>query len=59
MILAILEAAKGDYIYINKWNSAPSESYDLAAAKLIIEGAGGLILDLNLNPFALFGILYI
>ena len=47
---AILESAKGDFIYINKWNGAAAKSYDLAAAHLIIEGAGGFILDRDLNP---------
>jgi len=49
---AILEAAKGNYIYINSWDKTPSKSYDLAAAKLIIEGAGGIIFNSQLKTIS-------
>jgi len=52
---AILEAAKGNYIYLNLWDKEPAKSYDLAAAKLIINGAGGDIYDINLNPIPEIG----
>ncbi len=45
--LALLEASKGYYTYINLWDKRPALSYDLAAGVLLIRGAGGDVLDFN------------
>ena len=42
---ALVEAAKGQYTYVNPWAKAPAEEYDLAAGALILRAAGGDIVD--------------
>lgn len=43
---ALLEAAKGHFLYINLWSKRPAVSYDLAAAILLVRGAGGDVINL-------------
>ncbi len=47
---AIVEAAKGHYAYVNLWSKRPAEPFDLAAAALIVRGAGGDIVGLDDQP---------
>ena len=47
---AMLEAAKGSFIYVNLWSSRPAAPYDLAAGILLVRGAGGDVIDLAGNP---------
>jgi fructose-1,6-bisphosphatase/inositol monophosphatase family enzyme len=44
---ALLEAAKGAFVYANVWGKRPAEPYDLAAGALLVRGAGGDITDLD------------
>jgi fructose-1,6-bisphosphatase/inositol monophosphatase family enzyme len=53
--LALLEAAKGYYTYVNLWEKQPALIYDLAAGIQIIRGAGGDVVDRNENPIKLVG----
>jgi len=43
---AMLEAAKGSFVYINLWSKRPTEPYDLAAGVMLVRGAGGDVTDL-------------
>ncbi len=47
---ALLEAAKGAYVYVNLWGKRRAEAFDLAAGVLLVEGAGGKVVDLEGNP---------
>ena len=47
---ALLEAARGHFVYLNLWSSRPSAAYDLAAGTLLVRGAGGDVTDLDSNP---------
>ncbi len=47
---AMLEAAKGSFVYVNLWSTRPAASYDLAAGILLVRGAGGDVTDLAGNP---------
>jgi fructose-1,6-bisphosphatase/inositol monophosphatase family enzyme len=47
---ALVEAAKGHYVYVNLWSKRPAEPFDLAAAALIVRGAGGDIVGLDHQP---------
>jgi myo-inositol-1(or 4)-monophosphatase len=47
---ALLEAAKGSFVYANVWAKRPAEPYDLAAGALLVRGAGGEITDLDGQP---------
>jgi fructose-1,6-bisphosphatase/inositol monophosphatase family enzyme len=53
--LALLEAAKGYFTYVNLWEKQPSLIYDLAAGVIIIRGAGGEVLDKYENPIKYWG----
>jgi fructose-1,6-bisphosphatase/inositol monophosphatase family enzyme len=53
--LALLEAAKGYYTYVNLWEKQPALIYDLAAGIQIIRGAGGDVVDRNENSIKLVG----
>ncbi len=44
---ALLEAAKGAFVYANLWALRAAEPYDLAAGTLLVRGAGGDITDLE------------
>lgn len=47
---ALLEAAKGDFVYVNQWAKRPAEVYDLAAGVLLMRRAGGEVTDLEGRP---------
>lgn len=47
---ALLEAAKGSFVYVNLWAKRPAEPYDLAAGVLLVRGAGGEVTDLGGRP---------
>jgi fructose-1,6-bisphosphatase/inositol monophosphatase family enzyme len=47
---AMLEAAKGSFVYINLWPSRPAAPYDLAAGIMLVRGAGGDVTDLAGKP---------
>jgi fructose-1,6-bisphosphatase/inositol monophosphatase family enzyme len=47
---ALLEAAKGAFVYANIWAKQPAEPFDLAAGALLVRGAGGEVIDLNDRP---------
>jgi fructose-1,6-bisphosphatase/inositol monophosphatase family enzyme len=52
---ALLEAAKGHFIYINHWDAAPAVSYDLAAGILLVRGAGGKVVNEDGSPIPFVG----
>ncbi len=43
---AIVEAARGRFVYVNLWSRRAAEPFDLAAPALVLRGAGGEIRDL-------------
>ena len=47
---AFLEAARGSFVYLNLWSTVPSQPYDLAAGVLLVESAGGSVVDLRGEP---------
>ena len=47
---AMLEAARGRFVYVNMWSQEPAEPFDLAAGALIVRGAGGEVTDLGGQP---------
>ncbi len=47
---AVLEAAKGSFVYVNLWSRRPAHPYDLAAGIMLLRGAGGEVTDLAGNP---------
>lgn len=47
---ALIEAARGQFTYLNIWAARPAQVFDLAAAVAVLRGAGGEILDLAGNP---------
>ncbi len=47
---ALLEAAKGSFVYVNLWSKRPAKAYDLAAGVLLLRSAGGEATDLNNKP---------
>ncbi len=51
----MLEAAKGHYVYINNWIGRLSEPYDIAAGILLVQGAGGQVVDLEGNSIPSVG----
>jgi fructose-1,6-bisphosphatase/inositol monophosphatase family enzyme len=53
--LALLEASKGHGIYINLWKGPPALSYDLAAGILMVQGAGGKVINIKGNPIPYIG----
>ena len=48
--MALLEAAKGSFVYVNLWSKRPAEVYDLAAGTLLVRQAGGEVTDLEGRP---------
>jgi myo-inositol-1(or 4)-monophosphatase len=44
--VALLEAAKGSFAYINLWDKRRSEPFDLAAGVMLVRNAGGRATDL-------------
>ncbi len=47
---AMLEAAKGSFVYVNLWSRRPAYPYDLAAGIMLVRGAGGDVTDLAGTP---------
>ncbi len=47
---AMLEAAKGSFVYVNLWSRRPAQAYDLAAGIMLVRGAGGDVTDLAGKP---------
>ena len=49
---ALLEAAKGHFVYVNMWDHRPAAPHDLTAGVLLVRGSGGDVLDAEGNPIA-------
>jgi myo-inositol-1(or 4)-monophosphatase len=47
---AMLEAAKGSFVYVNLWSRRAAHAYDLAAGIMLVRGAGGDVTDLAGKP---------
>ena len=47
---ALVEAARGQFVYANLWSRRPAEAYDLAAGALIVRRAGGEVKDVDGRP---------
>ncbi len=47
---ALVEAARGHFVYVNLWSKRPAEVFDLAAGVLIVRRAGGSVTDLTGRP---------
>ncbi len=47
---ALLDAARGRYTYVNLWAGASTKPYDLTAGVLLVEGAGGRVVDVRGQP---------
>jgi fructose-1,6-bisphosphatase/inositol monophosphatase family enzyme len=52
---ALVEAARGNFVYVNRWSGRAAVAYDLAAAGLILEEAGGALVDDQGQPIDLLG----
>ena len=46
---ALLEAAKGDFVYVNLWPAPAAQPWDLAAGVTLVRRAGGEVTDLEGN----------
>jgi fructose-1,6-bisphosphatase/inositol monophosphatase family enzyme len=44
---ALLEVAKGSFVYVNLWDKRASEPFDLVAGVMLVRNAGGQVVDLN------------
>ena len=47
---ALLEAAKGTFVYVNLWGKEPAMAYDLAAGVQLLRASGGEAMDLRGTP---------
>jgi myo-inositol-1(or 4)-monophosphatase len=47
---SLLDVAKSGCSYINLWSGEPARPYDLAAAFMLVRGAGGIVLDVSGKP---------
>jgi myo-inositol-1(or 4)-monophosphatase len=47
---ALVEAAKGHFIYVNRWNRRTAEPWDLVGGVEIVRRAGGEVVDLQGKP---------
>jgi fructose-1,6-bisphosphatase/inositol monophosphatase family enzyme len=47
---ALVEAARGHFVYANLWSKRPADAFDLAAGVLIVRQAGGEVSDLDGEP---------
>ena len=47
---SLLEAAKGNFAYVNLWTATPSDPFDLAAGVLLVREAGGDVTSLDGIP---------
>ena len=52
---AMLEAAKGSFVYVNHWSRRAAHAYDLAAGIMLVRGAGGDVTDLAGKPIETTG----
>jgi fructose-1,6-bisphosphatase/inositol monophosphatase family enzyme len=52
---ALVEAARGNFVYVNRWSGRVAVAYDLAAAGLILEEAGGALVDDQGQPIDQLG----
>ncbi len=52
---ALLEAAKGRFVYTNLWSKSRAEPYDLAAGVLLVRQAGGEVVNLEGEPINALG----
>ena len=52
---AMLEAAKGSFVYVNPWSRRAAQAYDLAAGIMLLRGAGGDVTDLAGTPIEATG----
>ena len=52
---AMLEAAKGSFVYVNLWSRRAAYPYDLAAGIMLVRGAGGDVTDLAGKPIETTG----
>ncbi len=46
---ALLEAAKGDFVYVNLWPAPAAQPWDLSAGATLVRRAGGEVTDLEGN----------
>jgi histidinol-phosphatase len=51
---SLLEAAKGSYIYVNRWSGKAAEPYDLAGSVFLLRQAGGETVGLDGQPIDAF-----
>jgi fructose-1,6-bisphosphatase/inositol monophosphatase family enzyme len=47
---AMLEAARGHFTYVNEWARSAADPWDLAAGVLLVNGAGGVVVDIDGQP---------
>ena len=47
---ALVEAARGAFVYLNLWSKRPAEPYDLSPGVLLVRNAGGEVTDLEGKP---------
>jgi fructose-1,6-bisphosphatase/inositol monophosphatase family enzyme len=47
---ALLGAARGHFVYVNRWGKKPASPWDLSAGVLLVRGAGGEVVDLSGRP---------
>ncbi len=52
---ALLEAAKGHFVYVNVWDQAPAAPHDLAAAVELVRAAGGHVVGIDGRPIQSVG----
>ena len=53
--LGLLEAAKGNFVYVNLWDRRETAAWDLSAGLLLVRAAGGDIVDLDGHPLRTVG----
>lgn len=53
--LGLLEAAKGNFVYVNLWDRREAAAWDLAAGLMLVRAAGGEAVDLDGTPVRVVG----
>jgi myo-inositol-1(or 4)-monophosphatase len=53
--LGLLEAAKGNFVYVNLWDRRDTAAWDLSAGLLLVRAAGGEVVDLDGLPVRTVG----
>jgi len=53
--LALLEAARGYYVYVHPWESKPATPFDLSAGIHLVENAGGRVIRADNRPVEAVG----